>query len=340
MKPWYLVGGPESDAILSTRIRIARNFSDLRFPPNAKKEEKEIVIQKVKDAVFSGNSENDLEFTLLEVKNLNEVDRQVLVEKHLISPDLAKNNSGAVILSKDENISIMINEEDHIRIQCMFPGLDFENAYSLSLKIDKLICEKSNYAFHQQFGYLTSCPTNVGTGIRASIMAHLPALTKSGYIKGILEACGKLNIAVRGIYGENTMSLGNIYQISNEVTLGHTEDEIIHDIKEIALQIAGQERLVRQQMLDQNATFLEDQIFRSYGILKNARILTSQECSKLLSDLRMGITTGLLNSIELELFNKIFLQSKKGNLQKYYKTQMNSENRDIKRAEMVRKMLG
>jgi len=230
MNEWYMQIGPESDVVMSTRVRIARNFNGIPFPSKMKREDGKLVIKKVKEAIF-GRSYVANNFRFIDIHELTPIQRQVLVEKHLISPDLAESRiESGVIISAEENISIMINEEDHLRIQCLAAGLQLEDTWNLCNQIDNLLEETIDYAFDEKFGYLTCCPTNLGTGIRTSVMLHLPALTMTGYIKGILEACTKLGIAVRGLYGENSEASGNMYQISNQVTLGLTEEEIISNI--------------------------------------------------------------------------------------------------------------
>lgn len=339
MEGWYIEKGPESDVVMSSRVRLARNFRDFPFPFKMNREEGERVIQRVKDAVFNSSSATtDYEFK--DMLKMEPIDKQILVEKHLISPNLmAGRVASAAIISKDEKVSIMINEEDHLRIQCLFSGLQLDKAWELCDKIDSLLEENIDYSFSEKFGYLTCCPTNLGTGIRASAMLHLPALTMTGYIRGMLEICGKLGIAVRGIYGENSEALGNLFQISNQITLGQSEEEIINNITNIGKQIINQERMLRSEMYKQNPFRFEDKIYRSLGILSNARIISSEESFKLISDVRLGVDMGIIKNIDVTKLNEILLNIQPANLQKNFEKTLSPDDRDIKRAEMIREKL-
>lgn len=339
MEGWYIEKGPESDVVMSSRVRLARNFKDYPFPFKMNKEDGEKVIEKVKDAVFNSSySEGDFEFK--DMQKMSLIDKQVLVEKHLISPNLVAGRTGsAAIISRDEKISIMINEEDHLRIQCLFSGLQLDKAWGLCNKIDSLLEENIDYSFNETLGYLTCCPTNVGTGIRASAMLHLPALTMTGYIRGMLEICGKLGIAVRGIYGENSEALGNLFQLSNQITLGQSEEEIINSITNIGNQIINQERMLRAELHKQNPFRFEDKIYRSLGTLSNARIISSEESFKLISDVRLGVDMGIIKDIDVSKLNEILLKIQPANLQMGFEKTLSPDDRDIKRAEMIREKL-
>jgi protein arginine kinase len=340
MKEWYIKNGPESDVVMSTRIRLARNFNDFPFPSRMNSEDGEKVLNKVKEAVFGRSSAIGENFQFEDIRKMDPIQRQALVEKHLISPDLAESQAnGGVILSDDEKISIMINEEDHLRIQCLFAGLQLKEAWDLCNKIDNLLEETIDYAFDERFGYLTCCPTNIGTGIRASAMLHLPALVMTGYIKGILEICSKLGIAVRGLFGENTEASGNMFQISNQVSLGQPEDVIISNISSIARQIIDQERAIRKEMHRQNSYRFEDKVYRSLGLLSNARIISSEEVLKLLSDVRLGVYMGIINGVNINILNQIQLLAQPANLQKSVGKALSPDERDIKRAEVIREKL-
>lgn len=340
MLGWHMESPPESDVVISSRVRLARNLKEFPFPGRMSKEQGRKVLEKVRDAVFSSSSEVAKSFVFIDIQNMDPLDRQALVEKHLISPDLAESNRecGAII-SKDEKISILINEEDHLRMQCLFPGAQIDKAWQLCNKIDTLLEEKIDFAFSSEFGYLTCCPTNVGTGIRASAMLHLPALVMTGYIRSILEACGKLGVAVRGLYGENTDASGNMFQISNQVTLGQSEEEIISSINNVVSQIISQERTLRSELYRQNPYRFEDRICRSYGLFTNARILSTEESMKLLSDVKLGIDMGILKDINRETLDEIMLLIQPANLQKTVGKALSPDERDIKRAELVRSRL-
>jgi protein arginine kinase len=339
MEGWYIEKGPESDVVMSSRVRLARNFKDYPFPIKMSKDEGEKVIEKVKDVIFNSNAAT-CDFEFKDMQKMNPIDKQVLVEKHLISPNLAGGKTeSAAIISRDEKISIMVNEEDHLRIQCMYPGLQLDKAWELCDKVDSLLEENIDYAFSENFGYMTCCPTNVGTGIRASAMLHLPALTMTGYIRGMLEICGKLGMAVRGIYGENSDVYGNLYQISNQITLGQSEEEIINNITNIGKQIINQERMLRSELYKQNPFRFEDKIYRSLGILSNARIISSEESFKLISDVRLGVDMGIIKDIDACKLNEILLKIQPANLQMNFENPLSPEERDIKRAEMIREKL-
>ena len=268
MKRWYIDKGPDSDVVVSTRVRLARNFEEYPFPSRCGRQQQREIIQKTVDALLSDDMELRKGFTVIDFKNLDLNERLVYVEKRLVSKELAKSSQeSGLLLSNDEHISIMVNEEDHLRIQCLASGMQLERAYEICNYIDNLLSQKINFAFDDTFGYLTSCPTNIGTAIRASLMLHLPALTMTGHIQALLETCGKLGLSVRGLYGENTEASGCMYQLSNQVTLGKSEHDIVMSIKTIAFQVTEQERLLRKDIMKKNGPQLEDKIMRSYGIL-------------------------------------------------------------------------
>lgn len=338
MSSWYIEEGPESDIVVSSRVRLARNFKDYPFPFRMNKEQGEKIVSSTRNAV--NNSQLASEFLFVDMAGLSLIDRQSLVEKHLISPDLADSKkASAAIVSKDEKISIMINEEDHLRIQCLYPGMQIEKAWELCNKIDVMLENNIEFAFSEKLGYLTCCPTNVGTAMRASYMLHLPALVMTGYISGVLEACTKLGVAVRGIYGENTEAAGAMFQVSNQVTLGQNENEILSNISNISTHIIEQERSLRNELYRQNPYRLEDGIFRSLGILSNARIMSSEEVFKHISQVRLGVTMGLVNGISLTVMNQILLLTQAGSLQKALGQPLSPDERDVKRAEMIRSIL-
>lgn len=327
----------ESNIIVTSRIRLARNFSEYPFPSRMDNKLGKEVIDKVKNVVFDCKDEEIGELLFIDIESLGNIDKQMLVEKHLISPDLAASKRKcAAIISRDENISIMINEEDHLRIQAIYPGIQLEKTWISCEKIDDLLDSKMEYAFSNSYGYLTCCPTNLGTGIRVSVMLHLPVLVMTGYIKKIFEACRKLSIAVRGAYGEDSEAAGNMFQISNQITLGQTEKEIMTSIKSISYQIVEQESLLREKLYKQNTVKFEDKIFRSYGTLANARVISTQESLKLISDVRLGIDLGIIKDISIDTLNDILLSIQPACLQKLLGRPMDSKERSIKRAEIIR----
>lgn len=330
--------GPEYDIAITSRIRLARNFVDIPFSAKMSTKHQNELIQRIQEIISSNNEYSKLMFA--DMTSMHPIDRISLMERHLISPDLAetKENCGAYI-NEDENLSIMVNEEDHVRIQAIFPGIQLEKAYSICSDIDTIISEKADYAFDNKYGFLTSCPTNLGTGMRASVMLHLPALVMTGYIKSILESCNKVGVAVRGIYGENSEAVGNMFQVSNQISLGRKEEETIASIDGICKQIIDRERALRLQLLKQNVYQFEDRVFRSYGTLLNARIISTQECFKLLSDVRLGVSMSIIKDIEISKLNDILVLSQPATLQKISGKPLSQDERDIKRAELIRSQL-
>lgn len=331
---------PLHEVIISSRVRLARNLSQYPFPPKMNNKEAEEIITKVKNTFMNYKDEEIGDLLFLDIGSLGEIDKQMLVEKHLISPDLAASTRRcAAIISKNEKTSIMINEEDHLRIQTLFHGMQIDNAWKLCDKIDDVLDRDIEYACSEAYGYLTCCPTNLGTGIRISVMLHLPALVITGHIRNILEVCGKLNIAVRGIYGEHSEAIGNMFQMSNQITLGQTEEEIISSIKNIAMQVVEQENMLRNQLHKQNPIKFEDKIYRSFGILANARSISAEESLKLISDVRLGIDMGIINDISINTLNEIMLSIQPACLQKLLGKLLEPDDRDVKRAELIRMKL-
>ncbi|MBW8350584.1 protein arginine kinase [Bacillus sp. IITD106] len=336
---WMSAEGPDSDVILSSRIRLARNFRNYKFPTLFSNEEAREIINQLKD-IHSDlfHSYGVMEF--LEVEELKTLQKRVLVEKHLISPRLAENAShGAVILSENEDISIMVNEEDHIRIQCLFSGLQINEALKRANEIDDLLEEKIDYAFDENLGYLTSCPTNVGTGLRASVMVHLPALILTRQMNRIIPAINQLGLVVRGIYGEGSEALGNIFQISNQITLGKSEEDIVGDLTSVVQQIIAQERSAREALVKTSNIQLEDRVFRSYGILANSRVIETKEAAECLSDVRLGIDTGYIKHLSKNILNELMILTQPGFLQQYAGGPLRPAERDIKRAAFIRERL-
>jgi len=340
MASWYIESGSESDVVFSTRVRLARNLKEFPFPTRMTKEQSSKIVNMVTETLADRSEWARKNFQYFGINGLSPVDKYTLVEKHIISPKIIETKLDAgVLVSKDEKISIMINEEDHLRIQCMGEGLQLEKTYEDCVNIDKLLNESIEYAFDERLGYLTSCPTNLGTGIRFSIMLHLPALTITGYINGILDACSKIGIAVRGLYGENTEASGNMYQISNQVTLGPNEEEIMISVNDITKRIIEQERELRKELYQKEPDKLADRIFRALGILENARIISNDESMKLLSDVRLGVEMGIIKDIDLKTINKVMLNIQPATLQKIVAKEMGPDERDIQRAGMVRELI-
>jgi protein arginine kinase len=329
----------DNDVVISSRIRLARNLSDIPFPSVMAESEADKVKELVKKAIFDSKTILSTQFSEYDMKKITPLERQSLVERHLISPDLAQNTkNGSALIKNDGTISILINEEDHLRIQTIFNGLNLKEAWDLADKIDDLIEENLSYAFNEKLGYLTACPTNVGTGIRASVMVHLPALTITGQIGNILNSVSKIGIAVRGMYGEGTQSLGDIYQISNQVTLGQSEIEIIENLEGIVKQIINNERKAREDLYKRRKVQIEDRIGRAYGLLTNAKVMSTQEFMRLISDVRLGAVLNIIN-IDIQKIDEITTHIQPGNLQKIIGKQLEPYERDVKRAEYVSKLI-
>ncbi len=336
---WMEGQGPEEEIVLSSRVRLARNIHDLPFPPLASDEQRKKVYTLVEKIVQNRLKGKD-KLKMIETSSLSPVFRQMLVEKHLISPLLAKEgHCSALLLRKDEIISIMVNEEDHFRIQCLLPGLQLEKAWQEASRYDDFLESQVDYAFHEEKGYLTACPTNVGTGMRASVMLHLPALVITRQIKRIFSAINQVGLAVRGIYGEGSEMTGNLLQLSNQVTLGQSEDEIWQNLYSVAQQLINQERKARELLLNEGREKLADRAGRAFGILKYARMLDSQETMTLLSDVRLGVDLGLLQGISLKILNELLVLTQPGCLQYLKGTVLSSYERDLERAVQIQKYL-
>jgi protein arginine kinase len=335
---WLKGSGPHADIVISSRIRLARNLSGFPFPHWADKSKGEDVLAKVKNSLSKVDYLKKAAF--FELANMDSIDKQFLVERHLMSLDHAqKTNSKAVAVDEEEIISIMVNEEDHIRLQVMQSGFNLYEAWNIINKIDDDIAKEINIAFLAEWGYLTACPTNAGTGMRGSVMLHLPALVMSQAIDRVLAAIAKLSFTTRGLYGEGTQAMGNFFQISNQVSLGSSEDEIIESINGLIRQIIEQENQAREALLSKNRPLLEDRVNRSLGILKSARIITSQETIELLSMVRLGCDLGMVRDIDRRRINELFIITQPAHLQKAEGKKLSSQERDVKRAQIIRDKL-
>lgn len=336
MLNWYLQSGKDSDIVTSSRIRIARNISNTNFEVKLTNEQKEQILTNIES--ITPKLEYGLKF--IRLKNIDDITKLSLIEKHLISPDFAvnKQENGAILINDDENICIMINEEDHIRIQVFASGLELDNLLNLANELENKIGKFINYAFNDKYGYLTTCPTNVGTGMRASVMVHLPALTTTGNIDKILEVVNNFGMNIRGLYGEGSDTKGNIYQISNKQSLGISEQEIINNLKSITGKIIEQERTARKYLAKKSID-LEDRVYRSYGILTNCKRLSSEEAKKLISDVKLGTDLGIIKEMNDLKVNKLDLFTKPANLQIYLGQTLSENERDIERAEVIRKIV-
>jgi len=332
MLNWYLETGKEFDVVLTSRIRLARNIQEIPFIGEHRKE----VLNKIEQIV----SNIGYGLKMIKLENMDDITRMELVEKNLISPEFALDNKEerAILINEEENICIMINEEDHLRIQVFGAGLEIENIMNLAIEIDEKIGKLIHYAYNNKYGFLTSCPSNVGTGARASVMVHLPALTKTGNINKILDVVNNFGMNIRGIYGENSQTQGNMYQISTKQSLGISEKEIVKNIKLITEKIIEQERLARKYLI-KNRVELEDKVYRSFGILKYCKKISSKECNQLLSDVRLGTDLGIIQELTDLKVSKMQLFTKPANLQKFYGQKFDACSRDIKRAEILKQII-
>lgn len=332
---WYLQSCENSDVAKSTRIRLSRNLHGFKFNLS-EKQELEALENKIKESLYAIGY--GLKF--LKLKDMDDITKMSLVEKNLISPEFAlrRNDTGSILINEEENICIMIGNEDHLEIQVFSCGLDLENTLNLAIEIDQKIEELLGYAISKKYGYLTACPNNVGTGLRASVMVHLPALSKTKNTKKVLEAIHNFGINIRGVYGENTESTGDMYQISNQQTLGITEKENIQNLNVIVDKIMKQERKARKILAKDDIAF-EDLIYRSYGILKYCKKISSEETRDLLSNIKLGTDLGILKELTDLKVQKLYLYTKPASLQKFLGEQYEALERDIKRAEVIRQIL-
>jgi protein arginine kinase len=337
---WYIDQGPESDVILTSRIRLARDLDHYPFPHLMNTQQSKMAADEITKAFFQKDDERKRNYLMVDLDTLSEEDQQALAEKRLISPDLAqKGKNRHAIISRDESVSIMVNEEDHIRIQSMQPGLNLEDAYSAAAAAALVLESSLAMAYSEKYGFLTACPTNTGTGMRASVMAHLPGLAMSGHFKDVVEGLTKMSFAVRGHYGEHSKSQGHLVQISNQLTLGISEDDLINDLKRMLQQLIEQERKIRREIIRQQPLALEDRVMRGYGTLRNARLMSSEEAVTLLSDVRFGIALGLLQGVDETNINRIQSMIGPASIQKAQGRTLSAQERDVARAEIIRELL-
>ena len=333
---WYLQSGKESDVVVSSRIRLARNIIEYPFETRCSKKENEEIVNIIKEVLPSIG----YGLKILKLKDMDDITKMSLVEKRLVSPDFVmnKNDIGAIAINEEENICIMINEEDHLRLQVFAPGFEIEELLKLMVEIDTKFGKALNYAYNDKYGYLTACPTNVGTGMRVSVMVHLPALTKTGNIQKVLHIINNFGMNIRGIYGEGSKAAGDMYQISNKQTLGVSEEEIINNMKIIVEKIIEQERLARKY-LAKHSIELEDKVYRSFGIISNCKKISSEEAREILSDVKLGTDLGIIKELDDLKVKKLYLYTKPANLQKYLGEVNDNYEREIKRAEVIKNII-
>ena len=335
---WMAGGGPESDIVVSSRVRLARNVCGVPFPHRADAQQLQAVLAGVRGAVEATPSIGPTE--VLGMASMSVLERQLAVEEHLTSPQhVQEPNSKALVLNRDRSVSIMVNEEDHIRIQAILPGFQVDEALRLASATDDALEETLDYAFDEALGYLCACPTNVGTGLRSSVMLHLPALAAVNMLGQVLASVSKVGLAVRGIYGEGTEAVGNLFQVSNQVTMGRSESEIVAHLKAVARQIVDSERNARGAIMSDARTQLEDRVYRSYGILTNARMISSEEALKLTSDVKLGVDLGFIPGMPAALLTGLSVDIMPAHVQRFVGRELNAWERDVFRATLIRERL-
>jgi protein arginine kinase len=335
---WMCGSGPQSGIVMTSRVRLARNLRGMSFPGWAEKSSRSVALEKIKPAVENLPEMKDAFSS--DLQTLTSIQKGVLVERHLISREHAARSEGsAAIMNRKQSICIMVNEEDHLRMQSIAAGLDLRGAYALIDGIDTGLEDELDFAFDNQLGYLTACPTNLGTGMRASAMLHLPALVLSDQVNQVIQAVNKIGLAVRGLYGEGTEALGNLFQVSNQNTLGEKELDIIARLEKVIEQIIEHERNARETLLQDSRSMLLDQISRAYAILRYAWVITSKEALNLLSMLRLGIDLNCLPESGRPVIDMLLMQIQPNHLQIEAKSKLSAEKRDILRAEIMRRQL-
>src|SRR5256714_7402823 len=330
--------GPHNKIVLSSRVRLARNLRGMAFPGWAKKAERVKALDQIRPAVESLPQMADAFSESMD--NLTGLEKNILVERHLISREHAAKNAGSgLVLNREESLCVMINEEDHLRMQALRPGLQLKQAWHAIDQIDSKLEKKLTYAFSGDLGYLTACPTNLGTGIRVSAMLHLPGLVLAEQINQIIQAVNKLGLAVRGLYGEGTEALGNVFQVSNQMTLGEAESAIVERLEKVLLQIIEHEENARGSLLEKKHKMVFNHIGRAYGILANAHSISSKETMNLLSLMRLGVDVALFPGVDRALVDELFILTQPAHLQKQHSEKLSAEERDLLRADMVRERL-
>src|SRR2546422_1110899 len=330
--------GPYDRIVMSSRVRLARNLKEAAFPGWAKKPERVRVLELIRPAVEALPDMKDAFSEAMD--SLSTLDKQILVERHLISREHAAKSAGSgLVLNRDESLCVMINEEDHLRMQALRPGLQLKQAWNAIDQIDSKLEKKLNYAFTPDLGYLTACPTNLGTGIRVSAMLHLPGLVLAEQINQIIQAVNKLGLAVRGLYGEGTEALGNVFQVSNQMTLGEAEADIVERLNKVLSQLIEHEENARAMLLEKKPKMVYNHIGRAYGILANAHSISSKETMNLLSLMRLGVDLGLFENLERWLVDELFITTQPAHLQQRFSEKLTAEERDLLRADMLRERL-
>jgi len=330
--------GPHDRIVMSSRVRLARNINDAPFPGWAKKPERIRVLDIIRPAVETLPEMHEAFSQSMD--NLSTLDKQILVERHLISREHAAKSAGSgLVLNRDETVCVMINEEDHMRMQALRPGLQLRQVWTAIDHVDSELEKRLDYAFNSELGYLTACPTNIGTGIRVSAMLHLPGLVLAEQINPIIQSVNKLGLAVRGLYGEGTEALGNVFQVSNQMTLGESESAIVERLEKVLSQIIEHEENARATLLEKKSKMVFNHIGRAYGILANAHSISSKETMNLLSLMRLGVDVGLFPGVDRSLVDELFILTQPAHLQKQHSEKLSAEERDLLRSDMVRERL-
>jgi protein arginine kinase len=336
--PWLDGGGERSTSVVSSRVRLARNIRGLPFAHRARREDLERSLVTCRSAISEANTLRT--GTLMLMNDIDETDRQFLVERHLISHEHSeKSATRAVVVGDDEMISVMINEEDHLRLQSIQPGFQAMEAWRLVDRLDNELDGLLDYAFSYEWGYLTACPTNTGTGLRASMLVHLPALFLTRQISKVVHGIGQMGLAVRGFYGEGSEVMGNLFQVSNRTALGTSEIDIIQSLEKVVIQILEYESRAREILLRDARSQIEDKVWRAYGILRYCRKVTSHDVMSFGSAVRLGVCLDMIDSISVTGLNRMIFMSQPAHLQKRYGRSMEPEERDAVRAETVRTIL-
>jgi protein arginine kinase len=330
--------GPHDRIVMSSRVRLARNIKEAAFPGWAKKPERVRVLDLIRPAVETLPEMKDSFSDSMD--SLSTLDKQILVERHLISREHAAKSAGSgLVLNREETLCFMINEEDHLRMQALRPGLQIRQAWQAIDQADSMLEKRLDYAFNADWGYLTACPTNIGTGIRVSAMLHLPGLVLAEQINPIIQSVNKLGLAVRGLYGEGTEALGNVFQVSNQMTLGEAESAIVERLEKVLAQIIEHEENARATLIEKKPKMVYNHIGRAYGILANAHSISSKETMNLLSLMKMGVDIGLFPGVDRSLVDELFILTQPAHLQKQHSEKLSAEERDLLRADMVRDRL-
>jgi len=336
---WLRSTGPMNDIVVSSRVRLARNLSGYAFNQKIKPAKREEVIAKVEKAV--GKCPQLKGAIYARYNDLTEMDRQILWERHLVSREHAtEKGDRAVAFTANEMVSLMVLEEDHLRLQVFRSGFNFMDTWKIVNEIDSQLEKNLDYSFSATLGYLTACPTNLGTGLRASCMLHLPGLVLTKQVQKVLQALSKLNLAVRGLYGEGTQATGNMFQFSNQITLGQREEEIINNLECVIKQVLEHEKQARNFLLQKKKAKFQDQIWRALGSLKSARVISSQEATQLISLVQLGLQSKMIDTdMTVQELNTLFLLVQPAHLQKLASKNLDATERDLRRAELIREKL-